>query len=295
MDMQTASRDFRSGHTAALSRRACLGKLTAMAAGCLFAVALIPISGCATDDILSALPWVQNDADAEELIRSGLNQDLEALKSLTDEQAATMFSSAFTSNLTAAGLSPAKVYQPVFDRLTWTIEAVQVKEDSGAAVAFMTVGNTDAGAALALFAQKLAAYLAQNEPSTSTESAAGADATGTATGSTGSQSSPSQDSSSQLLYATGIAQLLQDSFADGSISLVNTSVAVALSAEGSSWSITNPDELASAVLGGLSLDGLSTALDNALAQVPAAAQTVSPAQEQDQAQTPAQEQVQTQP
>lgn len=212
-----------------------------LAAGCLAfaALGLAPLAGCG---------GAQARKDAASSVESGLQQDLDSLTSLDSATAATLFDSDFTQRLVAAGVDPAQVYGPLFSKMTYSIDSIDVADDARSAVAHLTVTNVDVPAALESFRQSLTDYL-YGQVSGDAVSTAQEGSSSAAT-----QASAAQDDAEQQMVAK-MGSLLADALQDPGLGMVSASADVSyVASSDQTWRVQDKTALVSALLGGLDPD-----------------------------------------
>lgn len=223
-----------------VSRRSFIGT------GCLAlaALGLVPLSGCGA----------QKRKDAQQAVEAGLKQDLDSLKTLDSTTAAALFDSDFTQRLVSAGVDPAQVYGPLFSRMTYTIDGVDVTDDASSAVVYLTVQNVDVADAILAFQDGLTEYLLD-------QVAASVDAVSTAIqqGSELTEPSTEDQAASEQQMVAKMGELLASAFADPSLALIENSAEVRyVVGADQTWHAQDNSELARALLGGMDPNQLAT-------------------------------------
>lgn len=209
-----AVRDDRPAATpAARLAAACAALLAALAC-------LLLLAGCG-----------DADSRARSQIEQGIEDDMARLQSLSDDDAATIFASDYTTELSLAGVSLAAVYGPMFSSLSYTVDDISVSGDEAAAA--LTVTNKDLTAALQNYTEAVTSELATSE----------------------SREALAALSEEELVQH--LAEVLEECLNDAGLPLVTTQVTLQYVKDGNSWSLSNSADLARALLGGLDADAVA--------------------------------------
>lgn len=193
--------------------------LAALCAALLALLCALVLTGCG-----------DSDARARSAIEESIEGDMARLQSLTADDAARIFASDYTTELSGAGVDLTAVYGPMFSSLAYTIDGVTVSGDE-ASVA-MTVTNKDLTAALQSYTDAVTAELATGE----------------------SRAALAALSDDELVRH--LAEVLEGCLSSADLPLVTTQVTLSYTKDGSSWKLSNSAELAQALLGGLDVASL---------------------------------------
>jgi hypothetical protein len=217
--------------------------------------------GCAGLGLAGCAASYEQDV---ERVTAGVVEQLGALQDVDAATAASLMASDFTTQLADAGVDVGAFYQAVLNGMTYELGTAEAAEDGSQIAVPLTVTAKDGNAAMQLYAATLTNELA---------TAAGRDAL----------AALSDDE--LTAYA---ANEMQAAFQDASVPLVSVDVTLVYQKDGTAWTLQNPEELASALLGGLTFaqaaavtdEQVAAAADQASANVEALAASQAPAQDE---------------
>lgn len=207
------------------------GRLVALLLAAAMACSAAALAGCSS-----------SDEGVRDALTQGIEADIDQLTNLSDDTAASLFASDYTTDLQNAGVDLATVYGPLFSDLTYSIDGVQVDGDS--ATVTLTLTNKDLTTAL------------QNYTATVTNELAT---------SAGREALAALDDAALTQH---LAEVLVGCLQDGSLEPVTTTVELAYTKSGGTWELQDGTALTTALLGGLDPQAASNPTD---AQVDATA------------------------
>lgn len=202
----------------------CLAALCLCAA---VALACLGLAGCGDDSAQRAA----------ESITQGIEADVEQLQNLTSSTASELFNSAFSEQLTDAGIRLTTVYGPLFEDLTCTVKSVDVSEDGTSATAHLTVTNRDLAQAFENYQQTLTDALASEDGAEKFAAMQGDDAA----------------------FLTYLMEEFASAVSDVDLGTVSFDVDIVYQLENDVWKAQDLTAFQRAVLGGLDPDALEQA------------------------------------
>jgi len=219
-----------------------IARVATVALACVLALSsLLALGGCS-----------KTEERLREAITQGIQADMEELVTLTSESAVALFPSAYTAELQAAGVDPVIVYGPMFADLTYSIDGIDVDEDT--ALVTLTVSNKNLTVAMQQYTATITNELA-TQASRDAFAALG-----------------------EAALTQHMAQVLAQCIRDTAVEVITT-VELEYVKDGGSWVLQNDEELTAALLGGLDAQLSGAPGDNMLTNTEAAAaQNVAAAQ-----------------
>lgn len=188
--------------------------LAAAACAALAACMALALAGCSG-----------GDERAREALTQGIQEDMAQLTDLTSQTAAQLFAIDYTAELQAAGVDPAAVYGPLFERLSYQIDGIEVADDT--ATVMLTVTNRDLTAALQNYTDALTDELATQS---------GRDALAAL---------------DEAALTRHMAEVLVNCVRDQALGTVSNTVELVYAKSGAAWELQDGTALARALLGGL--------------------------------------------